>query len=548
MSCFLWGLTGLCFATALVLASLLSRARGESAKAESRAATSAAVAAREAARARDLQAAVEKSSAAYRALRNQAQGKLSAASEALLLWKSRYERLAHWEPVQSLKETHDQLRDRHSELESQATALRNTIEGYGNRYVVPPFSQLDALAREAGHTVAGQRLKAAREKTRAMARSGEGATTETGHAEFRTSAAELALDAFNGRVEAALALVKSDNIGTLTQRINDAFTIVNDLGKGYGRTRVNRNYLNARLNELKCATTVHLLKQEQREEQRQVKERMREEARVQRDFEKAQREAKKQEAELLRERRLIEQTREQAIRDERARQEARLAEELARVSEAQRTEFEAQFRARVEGELAVRTAEFEAQLSGQDAKIRELEERTQRAKSMAEQTRKGTVYVISNVGAFGEGIYKIGLTRRLDPLERIAELGDASVPFDFDVHALVPADDAPALERDLHEEFAINQVNKMNWRKEFFRVSLSDIRAAITGMDKAAEWTMEAAAREYHETLALENQFTNDPEAKARWIADQQGMDFDRESPVAADDDELDGVSSDAAS
>ena len=105
----------------------------------------------------------------------------------------------------------------------------------------------------------------------------------------------------------------------------------------------------------------------------------------------------------------------------------------------------------------------------------EAEEKNQRALSMAQQTKRGNVYVISNIGSFGENVYKVGMTRRLEPMDRVRELGDASVPFPFDVHAIIESDDAPALENTLHKALALMQVNKVNPRKEFFRVSLSDI-------------------------------------------------------------------------
>lgn len=123
---------------------------------------------------------------------------------------------------------------------------------------------------------------------------------------------------------------------------------------------------------------------------------------------------------------------------------------------------------------------------------------------MAQQTKKGHVYVISNLGSFGENVYKIGLTRRLDPAERVRELGDASVPFSFDIHAMIASDDAPALENQLHKEFAHRRVNAVNLRKEFFRVSLDDIRKkveAVTG--KESDFVMTILAEEYYQTQRM---------------------------------------------
>jgi hypothetical protein len=98
---------------------------------------------------------------------------------------------------------------------------------------------------------------------------------------------------------------------------------------------------------------------------------------------------------------------------------------------------------------------------------------------MAQQTKRGHVYIISNVGSLGENVYKVGLTRRLDPTERVRELGDASVPFPFDVHAMLRSEDAPALETALHRRFVEKQVNKVNKRKEFFQVSLKDLKEVV---------------------------------------------------------------------
>src|SRR5207247_8299071 len=114
-----------------------------------------------------------------------------------------------------------------------------------------------------------------------------------------------------------------------------------------------------------------------------------------------------------------------------------------------------------------------------ETQLKEAIDRKAKAIARAQLTKSGHVYVLSNVGSFGDGIYKIGLTRRLDPYDRVDELGDASVPFGFDVHAIIYSPDAPALEHALHQEFARRRVNLVNNRKEYFRVSLEEIRAAV---------------------------------------------------------------------
>ena len=118
--------------------------------------------------------------------------------------------------------------------------------------------------------------------------------------------------------------------------------------------------------------------------------------------------------------------------------------------------------------------------------------------------RAGYVYVISNIGAFGENVYKIGMTRRLDPQDRVDELGDASVPFNFDIHAMIFSNDAPKLEAALHNAFADRKLNFVNQRREFFNVSLDEIKQVIKdNYDKSVEFVELAPAEQYRESLKL---------------------------------------------
>ncbi len=137
------------------------------------------------------------------------------------------------------------------------------------------------------------------------------------------------------------------------------------------------------------------------------------------------------------------------------------------------------------------------------AKLAAAQAKSQRAQSNAQFTKVGHVYVISNVGAFGEGVYKIGLTRRTEPMDRVDELGVASVPFPFDVHMLISSQDAPALERSLHQAFHRHRVNRMNPRKEFFRVPLEDIVGAVERAHGAVDAVVHAEATQYRNGLLM---------------------------------------------
>jgi hypothetical protein len=119
-----------------------------------------------------------------------------------------------------------------------------------------------------------------------------------------------------------------------------------------------------------------------------------------------------------------------------------------------------------------------------------------------QNAKAGYVYIISNIGSFGENVFKIGMTRRLEPLERVDELGDASVPFSFDVHALIFSENAPILEAKLHEHFYKSRINKLNDRKEFFRADILEIEKVVReNYDKVADIVKDAPAEEYRESL-----------------------------------------------
>lgn len=139
------------------------------------------------------------------------------------------------------------------------------------------------------------------------------------------------------------------------------------------------------------------------------------------------------------------------------------------------------------------------------AKLERATSEKERALSMAQLTRSGYVYIISNKGSFGEGVYKIGMTRRLEPMDRVRELGDASVPFFFDVHALIPSDDAPSLESQLHNKFSSRRVNKVNSRREFFKVSFDEIEQALNELiDEDINLIRDVASHQFEETKYLE--------------------------------------------
>jgi len=352
------------------------------------------------------------------------------------------------------------------QYEETVKAMRNAIDGYRDDYIIPNHTVLDDLADEYSYKEAGEKLKLLRKKVREMVKYSNAGECDYVENIRKTYAVHFVVDAFNGKVDSALAKVKHDNFGKLKQEILDAFQLVNHNGKSFRNARINKGYLDARLEELRWAVATMELRRIELEEQKEIRQQMREEEKARRDIEKAMKEAEKE--------------------------EKMLQKALAKV------------RKELEGASQEQKAKYESELAELQSKLIEAEEKGQRAISMAQQTRSGHVYVISNIGSFGEDIYKVGLTRRLEPMDRVKELGDASVPFSFDVHAMIHSEDAPTLEKALHRKFDDFSVNKVNSRKEFFCLSLNEIKEAVKELNvENVHWTMHAEAQEYRESLAI---------------------------------------------
>ncbi|RUO73292.1 DUF4041 domain-containing protein [Idiomarina ramblicola] len=279
---------------------------------------------------------------------------------------------------------------------------------------------------------------------------------------------KMLLRAFNIECDMLISKVSP---ATFERVLSQIEKLANDLEKLVASKRCgfNNDYVNLKYQECRVQYQYTLKKKDEQEEQRLIREQMREEAKAEREYREALAAAEKEEK-LYRE--LLEKAR----------------EELTGSSIEERAVAEAKI------------AELEQQLL-------EAEAKEQRAKSLAEQTRRGHVYVISNVGSFGENVYKIGMTRRLDPMDRVKELGDASVPFSFDVHAIIFSDDAPAMETALHREFNKHRVNSVNLRKEFFKVDLIKIREAVEQIgDEKVDFKTTIVAEEFYESKRLRDQ------------------------------------------
>ncbi|MBF0546192.1 MAG: DUF4041 domain-containing protein [Candidatus Riflebacteria bacterium] len=275
---------------------------------------------------------------------------------------------------------------------------------------------------------------------------------------------KLMMRAFNGECDAALVKVRWDNISKMEERLKKALEGVNKSGET-NQSFITQEYFLLKLKELELTYELQEKIKQEKEEQKVIQEQMREEEKERREIERAKMEAEKEET-----------------RFQKALEKAR--EEMAKVKGAKLDE------------LNDKILHLEEQLSKAQAQ-------KERAISQAQLTKAGHVYVISNIGSFGEDVYKIGMTRRLEPRDRVRELGDASVPFEFDVHAMIYSENAPELERRLQKEFASRQLNLMNPRKEFFYVSLEEIEEWGRRENYPIQISKIAEARSYRESMAI---------------------------------------------
>ncbi len=270
---------------------------------------------------------------------------------------------------------------------------------------------------------------------------------------------KLLLRAFNSECDDAVDRVKFNNYESALKKITASYQSISKLG-ALMSIAISPQYYDLKVKELQLALEYQIKKQNEKEEQKEIRARMREEAKLQKEIEEERKKAEKEQTHYL-----------NAL--------AKIRAQLAAASEAEKSD------------LLEKENEIQSHVDDIEQKLKDIDYRQANQKA-------GYVYVISNIGSFGENVYKIGMTRRLDPMERIDELGDASVPFNFDVHAMIFSDDAPALEAALHRAFESRKLNMVNTRREFFNVTLEEIKEVVRkNYDKTAEFIETADAEQY---------------------------------------------------
>ena len=270
----------------------------------------------------------------------------------------------------------------------------------------------------------------------------------------------------NSECDNILINISTKNIDSMRNKISKCYESLNKIFMVDG-VQLSRKVLEYKLDELNLVYTYELKKEQEKEQQKAIKEQMIEEEKVRREIEKQKAKLEKDQTQFSNE----------------------ISKLMAYLQKSQND---------IEKQLYV------DKIKDLEEKLKELELEKEMVLEREANARAGFVYVISNIGSFGENVYKIGMTRRLEPMDRIKELSSASVPFEFDVHAMIFSENAPELENALHKHFEQQSVNRVNLRKEFFKVSIDEIEDIVkTNYNNTVEFTRIPVAKEYHQTLSI---------------------------------------------
>lgn len=313
-------------------------------------------------------------------------------------------------------------------------------------------------------------------------------------------------------------LIKYNNLATCEKRIISAFDKINKLFSHYN-VHITTEYLNSKLLELKIEHLYQEDKQKEKEERQELYKQIREEKKRQKEIELQQQALEKQ-------------------LEEKAKQEQQKREMEQQINQI-RQSLEIQSKIKIDNELAIQNIEQEKLR----LKLRDLEEQLRQAQSISESEsdieekivdlekekeilQSGFVYIISNTGAFGKDIFKIGVTRRDDPMDRVKELSGASVPFKFSTHAIIPSSQAFRLEHSIHKRLKEYRVNLVNNRKEFFRIDTNDLIDILKEVVGNIDFVRDIEDEQYTQSLEIRN----NKDKYEQWLIDQEEYFDDEET------------------
>lgn len=353
-------------------------------------------------------------------------------------------------------------------LDNEIADRKKLIISFNDDISVQDFALYQPRYSFANSTQYKDRLAQIRDKQKDMIRANAAATGDFTLL-FNNSKAQgtkvvkdmqkLLIRAFNSECDEVINNVKYNNYDMSFRKITNSANQIAKLGQML-KICITTDYYNLKIEELQLALEFQIKKQEEKEEQRQLRAEERERVRLERELEEQRKKIEKEQSHY----------------------QKALLSVLKQLEEPDKSN---------DADLLAKRAELENQLGVIDANLQELDYREANQKA-------GYVYIISNIGSFGKDVYKIGMTRRLEPMERVYELGDASVPFNFDVHAMIFTDDAPKLEAALHRAFEDRKLNMVNTRREFFNVTLDEIKEVImNNYDKTVEFVDVPDASQY---------------------------------------------------
>lgn len=275
------------------------------------------------------------------------------------------------------------------------------------------------------------------------------------------------LRSFNAESASIIDGVSVKNIDSTRTKLQRSFDSLNNIFSVDG-VKITQEYLSMKFEEMSLVYAYMVKIEEEKEQKKAIREQMVEEEKVRREIEREKQKIEKEETQFSNE-----------------------VKKLMTYMQKAKDDVERQL--------------YLDKISELEEKLKALEADKENVLQREQNTRAGFVYIISNIGSFGEQVFKIGMTRRLEPMDRIAELSSASVPFPFDVHALIFSEDAPGLETILHQHFDAMRVNKVNPRKEFFKVNLDEIKKVVLENHNATVKFVDIPeALEYRETLKIE--------------------------------------------
>lgn len=383
--------------------------------------------------------------------------------------------LAYEQQAEALRMKLDEMKQTLDETEQSLREKRSALVALDDELLLESFALYRPKFAFTNSTQYKERLDQVRDKQKRLVKDGfavtanEQWTVNGSAAEGRKMVSDmkkLLLRSFNNECDYCVDNVKFNNVENHGARIDKSFEAVKKLGRILN-AQITDAYKQLKLDELHLAFEYQVKKQEEKEDLRRLREEQREQQKLEQEI--------------------------KAARDKIAKEKKHFSAAL--------TDLEAKLAASSD---AVDRQNIEDKITEIREKFHALEDEEKVVDYREKNAKAGYVYIISNLGSFGENVFKIGMTRRLDPYERIYELGDASVPFVFDVHAMIFSDDAPGLETKLHGHFEANRLNKINGRKEFFKTDLKEIESVLReNYDRVFDLVHHAPAEQYRESLKL---------------------------------------------